>query len=193
MARPSAGTWALLALLGASACGKGAPERRPAEEGAGSEAAQGIAQHEWDFLRRTNEARHAQRLPPLRMAPRLVTVARDWSARMASTQELGPNPALSGQSHRAENVGHGVSVAYLEAAFWNSPHHRDNNYVGIGVVSSSSGTVWVTLDFVKSEDALATVVEPLLDEGAVAAAPRASSSPGWRWVPEARRGRHFRD
>ena len=188
MALPSARTWALLCSLGTLAVGAGPQSAQAIGDrvGVAEPDASSISQPEWDFLRRTNEARRAHQLPPLQMAPGLAAVARDWSAAMASQQELGSNPALSSDGKRAENIGHGLSVAHLQSAFLSSPHHLGNllgdfNYVGIGVVSSSSGTFWVTLDFVKSEQPLASVGEPRVDEGPLAEAFALQSRHAGHW------------
>ena len=112
-------------------------------------------------LQLINQERASAGLPALQMSGGARTVARAWSAQMASSG-MAHNPDLSGDLARAgvtgwmtigENVGYGGSVDGIHAMFMGSSGHRANilkaaySQVGIGVVRSG-GTVWVTLDFV---------------------------------------------
>jgi len=118
---------------------------------------------ELDFFNRTNAARAQNGLAPLQWDEAAANVARGWSSQMAASQTLSHNGSLSDDitntvtgdwTRIGENVGYGPSVGSLQNAFMNSPGHRANvlgdyNRVGIGVVRDGSGTIWVTLDFVK--------------------------------------------
>src|SRR3954470_1576316 len=123
---------------------------------------------EAQFLQLMNGERAANGLAPLTYRLDVVPVARAWTDRMAAEQHLYHNPSLSTQMPAdwlsiGENVGYGGSVSQLHTAFMNSPGHRANvlgdfHSVGIGVTTDSHGTMWVTLDFIKSRlgNALAT-------------------------------------
>ena len=105
-----------------------------------------------DFTSRINNARSSHGLATLAVDNALVDVARRHSQDMADRQTLYHNDNLgdqvSGWQSLGENVGEGGSVADVDAAFLNSPEHRENilgNYtkVGVGVVWKD-GTLWVT-------------------------------------------------
>jgi cysteine-rich secretory family protein len=112
---------------------------------------------EAQFVSRLNGVRAGRGLPALAVDGHLTSVARSWSAKMASDGAISHNPSLgsqvSGWRTLGENVGTGSSVDSIEQAFENSPHHYENmvdaNYtlVGIGVVVDGNGTIWVTEDF----------------------------------------------
>ena len=166
MAHHSIRRWTLLSLLGLAACAGEGPK-------VSTDAAK-AAQQEAELLQRFNDARGSRGLAPLQMSARLVTVARDRSARLAAHQQVGPNQTLAQYPSAAESLGSAVSVAYLQRAFWSSPEHQakilgDYNYVGIGAVSSAGGSVWITVDFVKTEEPLASAAGPRTDEGPIAA------------------------
>jgi hypothetical protein len=118
---------------------------------------------ESQFVTMINQLRASQGLRPLAVDPRLTTVARGWSANMASSNTLAHNPSLSSQAPSdwvklGENVGYGPDAATIHQAFVNSAHHYANmvdpqfNAVGVGVVVSG-GTMWVTEDFENSPSA----------------------------------------
>ena len=168
MRLPTLPTCALFSLLALQGCALGGTDARA--EGLDPTA----TPTEWDFLKQTNEARRSEGLAPLRMAPSLVRLARQRATTLASNLEVGPNTALAGYEATAENIGHGVTLEHVQKAFAKSPLHRarllgDFTYVGVGVASDPDGTVWVTVDLVKSKDAPLAVGETRDDEGAMAA------------------------
>ena len=141
------------------------------------------ASQEYEFLASINAARAGQGVAPLAMDGQLVSVARAWSAVMASVSTLSHNPNLhgliSGGRKLGENVGMGPSVASIESAFEASPHHLANmmdpafNQVGLGVVVAG-GTIWVTEDY-KQASGGATVAAVACDRNEVS--PSASIPP----------------
>ncbi len=112
-------------------------------------------------LELVNRERANAGLGPLQLSDGARSVARTWSAFMAS-QGLDHNPDLSGDLARAgittwrnigENVGYGNDVGQIHAAFMASRSHRANilkaaySHVGIGT-ARSNGVLWITMDFV---------------------------------------------
>src|SRR5438552_8482585 len=99
---------------------------------------------EAEFVGRLNGLRASKGLPALAVDGHLTSVARSWSAKMASDGTISHNPSLgsqvSGWRTLGENVGTGATVDSIEQAFENSPHHYENmvdsgyTLVGIGVV-----------------------------------------------------------
>jgi len=109
------------------------------------------------FLALTNQLRPSLGIQTLTPQSQLTSIARNWSAKMASDGTISHNPALPNQvtanwTQLGENVGMGGAVQAIQTAFINSPHHYENlangayNFVGIGVVDSN-GTIFVTVDF----------------------------------------------
>ncbi|GAC1593752.1 MAG: hypothetical protein NVS3B21_15100 [Acidimicrobiales bacterium] len=137
-------------------------------------AAAADAGTEAQFLSLTNADRAANGLAPLVLDARLTPIARGWSDQLMAAGALSHNPGLANALPSdwltyGENVGMGQNPAGLETAFMNSPAHRANimgdyRSVGIGVDIRSDGTMFVTLDFLKSSSA------------AVASAPACTSS-----------------
>jgi hypothetical protein len=131
---------------------------------------------EAQFVALTNQLRAQHGLQTLASYGPLVSIARNWSGRMAAAGGISHNMNLPNQvsgswTKLGENVGVGGSVGAIQQAFINSPHHYENlvdpvyNYVGIGVVDSG-GRIWVTVDFMQLNSAPATT--------AAAPAPRVS-------------------
>ena len=121
------------------------------------------ADDEYSFLQKINEERLAVGLYPLVSDAKLAPTSRTWSQHMADTNVLAHDPNLvsivsqvepSWQSV-GENVGVGYSVQGLHDAFMSSSGHRANvlrstyNRVGIGVVHSAGGKIWVTIRFLQ--------------------------------------------
>jgi hypothetical protein len=113
---------------------------------------------EADFLALTNQLRSSLGIQTLTPQSQLTSIARQWSAKMASDGTISHNPSLTSQApsnwtQLGENVGMGGAVGVIQTAFINSPHHYENlangayNYVGIGVVHGANGTIFVTVDF----------------------------------------------
>jgi hypothetical protein len=124
---------------------------------------------EAQFVASINVVRANKGLRPLAPDGQLISVARAWSSQMAGAATLSHNPALATQVSNwttiGENVGTGLSVQSIEAAFEASPHHYENmvdpsyEYIGVGVVNAG-GTLWVTEDFKKSKSGLPTATVP---------------------------------
>lgn len=115
-----------------------------------------------------NEERASRGLPPMQVSLQMVRIARDWSETMADEDRLYHRPHLDAQvfgpwERLAENVGyvsHGSTAALedsidrLHQAFMDSAGHRvnvlgDYNQVGVGMVLSSNGRLWATLNFLR--------------------------------------------
>lgn len=130
-----------------------------------------------DFLRAdedrvhamVNATRVAKGLAPLTRHEGLVDVARRQSVRMVEQNKLYHNPDLRldldvlglDWHWSGENVGVGPTVEAIEEAFLGSLHHYENivrsNYtaMGIGVVPTKSGYVYVTQVFAELGSAAA--------------------------------------
>ena len=161
----------LLVALLAPVATTGALEARPT----------GTADDEAAFVSRINADRRAAGLPAYATAGDLVTVARRHAQRMADRGEHYHNPNLasevSGWRLVGENVGQGPDVAGLHQAFMSSPSHRANilrrefTQVGVGVVRSASGRIFVVEVFRQPATAAAAPAP------APAPAPAAAPSP----------------
>jgi len=120
------------------------------------------------FLELINGSRTSRGLAKLAASPKVDTVARNWSKRMAADGTLRHNPNVSAQlpirwTRWGENVGWAsnngggslTSVTQrLHRGFMDSPGHRANilgayNQVGIGVAVDARGTMWATMVFVQ--------------------------------------------
>ena len=122
---------------------------------------------ETQFVSLINADRAHGGLPPLTVDPQLVAVARGWSDTLERAGSLSHNPDIEhelpdGWTRWGENVGTGPSVASLEAAFMASAEHRANilgafTLVGVGVDVTTSGVVWVTVDFAALGPGVVTV------------------------------------
>jgi len=110
------------------------------------------------FLSAVNAARSAAGAAPLSIQGDLLRISRAWSQTMATAGQLFHDPNLtklvpSTWQALGENVGTGPTCDSIAQAFMNSPEHRKNildpafTTVGVGVVDSADGTVWVTEDF----------------------------------------------
>ncbi|HVF76097.1 MAG TPA: CAP domain-containing protein [Acidimicrobiales bacterium] len=127
-----------------------------------------------------NGARAAAGLPALAVSGGLSDVARSHSASMAAAGDIYHSGALGSTVGTAvpnwtsvgENVGVGATVAEVHAALMASGSHRANilgdyNVLGVGVVRSADGRLWVTELFAKTatvvvEPAPTLVPEPVL-------------------------------
>jgi hypothetical protein len=133
------------------------------------------------FLSAINAARSAAGAAPLSVQGDLLRVARSWSQTMATAGQLFHDPNLNKLAPSSwlalgENVGTGPTCDSIAQAFMNSTEHRRNildpafTTVGVGVVDSTDGTVWVTEDFMGTAAALPVPVPS-------APTPRVSYSP----------------
>ena len=126
------------------------------------------ASHESDALALLNAERSANGLAPLAMHSDLTDDAQAWSQHLLAQGSLTHNPNLgsvtTGWDKLSENVGVGVSIESLHAAFMSSSGHRRNilgdyNYVGIAVVEETSSKLWITVVFMKTLDATPVAAE----------------------------------
>ena len=122
-----------------------------------------------ELLQALKAERVASHLPPVRLSPELVALAREHSAEMARRNVLSHESA-SGKSYAqrltdagvgfvasGENVGRGNTflTKLIHQAFMDSPAHRENilnpefDSVGIGVAIRNGDTYLVTMDFIK--------------------------------------------
>jgi Cysteine-rich secretory protein family len=133
------------------------------------------------FLSAINAARSAAGAAPVSVQGDLLRIARSWSQTMATAGQLFHDPDLSKLApsrwlELGENVGMGPTCDSIAQAFMNSTEHRRNildpafTTVGVGVVDSADGTVWVTEDFMGTGTALPVPVPTV-------PAPRVSFSP----------------
>jgi cysteine-rich secretory family protein len=109
------------------------------------------------FMSLMNSDRAGAGLAGLSEDPSLDAIAQNWSNNLARQGSLSHNPNLASQLPAnwvsyGENVGMGQNAPQLEQAFMGSPEHRANilgtyTLAGVGVVTTSNGTVWVTVDF----------------------------------------------
>jgi len=117
------------------------------------------------FLSAINAARSAAGAAPLSIQGDLLRISRLWSQTMATDSQLFHDPnftklAPSNWQALGENVGMGPTCDSIAQAFMNSPEHRKNildpafTTIGVGVVDSADGTVWVTEDFMGTGAAL---------------------------------------
>ena len=110
------------------------------------------------FVAAINAARGSDGVGALATNPALAVIAQAWSGSMAAAGQIShnlnlPNVAPSTWMALGENVGVGPSCDALAQAFMNSPEHKANilnpaySSVGVGVVITADGTVYVTEDF----------------------------------------------
>lgn len=121
------------------------------------------------FVSAINSARASAGVPSLSGQNDLLRIATSWSQTMADAGHIFHNPNLanlvpSNWQAIGENVGVGPTCDSIAQAFMNSPEHKRNildsayTTVGVGVVDSADGTVWVTEDFMGTGSAPAPVV-----------------------------------
>ena len=108
------------------------------------------------FVNAINKQRVAHHRPKLAVSSEMNAAALRWASQMAKSNTLAHNPKLassvSNWRYLGENVGVGYSDSSLEAAFYASPHHRDNmldtDFTQIGVaVVVVKGKMWVAEEF----------------------------------------------
>jgi len=110
-------------------------------------------------MKALNNDRAAHRLRALPARTDVQRKAQAWAEKLARENALYHSKITDGVRSKwcalAENVGTGSSVAAVEAAYMNSPHHRASilssryNGVGIGVVRVGS-RVWVVQEFIQN-------------------------------------------
>ncbi|MEA3077930.1 MAG: hypothetical protein QOF60_2838 [Actinomycetota bacterium] len=115
---------------------------------------------EAEFVAHINDLRSAKGLQPLVVSAELTAIARRWAASMAKADQISHNPNYS-KSVRSdweklgENVGVGMTVEKLHAAFVASPGHYRNlvdpayTYIGVGVVVGRDGALFTAHQFMQ--------------------------------------------
>ena len=115
------------------------------------------------FVGKINASRAAAGLSPVESYWDLSDDARRHSDLMADRGEIFHSSNLgsvtTGWEKLGENVGVGLDVDSLHAAFMDSSSHRGNilgdyNYVGVGVTIDGDGFMWVTVVFMKAAPGL---------------------------------------
>src|SRR3981081_3048994 len=115
---------------------------------------------EAQFVAKINALRVSKGLVALTPDGHLTEVARGWSAVMAQSGGISHNGnfpnQVAGWRKLGANGGVGPRDDWLEQAFEASPHHYENlvdpdfRFVGIGIVDTADGQIWVTEDFEQS-------------------------------------------
>lgn len=110
------------------------------------------------FTKRINKVRDTAKRGTLRLDPELSRAARLHTREMVKQDKLYHTPSdklgrrVTNWTILGENVGVGVDVESLHAAFMASPAHADNvlydsfRHVGVGTIKSD-GKLWVTVIF----------------------------------------------
>jgi hypothetical protein len=132
-----------------------------------------------DLTTMTNTDRVSQALKVLATASDLQSVAQQRADEMARTGKLAHTVNLgskvTGWQRLGENVGRGPNLSDIEAAFMNSPSHRQNildrafTQVGVGVTFDGKQYFYVAVIF-RQPTGTAAATQP-------APAPRAASAP----------------
>lgn len=125
----------------------------------------GLPELERRMVELVNAERAARDIAPLRSAPELAQVARDYSARMAETgqinhdlarpveqriREVRPDICMFG-----ENVSKHTSIDYSLGDLMLSPGHRSNilntrfTEIGVGIVRGDDGFLYITQEFTR--------------------------------------------
>lgn len=124
--------------------------------GVGASSADAATSNASYFVNAINARRAAAHRPRLAVSSEMTRSAQRWASAMARSNTLAHNPKLassvSNWAYLGENVGVGYSVESLEAAFYASPHHRDNmldkDFTEIGVaVVVVNGKMWVAEEY----------------------------------------------
>jgi len=149
----------------------------------GSGAAWAQSSHESCFVSKINAARST----PLTVRSDLVAIARRHSQRMADSGTIFHNGNLANEAPSdwqslGENVGMGPSCSDIHNAFMNSSSHRKNildpkfNFVGVGVVTASDGTLFVTEVFMEASQPAPSQPAPTSSSsGSTTSAPRTTA------------------
>lgn len=158
---------------------------RPARAETGSDASVIAAR----FVSDINALRQAHGLAPYGVSSQLADLALAWSRRQAAAGDVFHNldmyATLSGRdwSRLNENVGMGPSQEAVEAAFEASPDHVANylnaryTHVGVGVVVTASGGLFVTEDFGQAAAHAAVRTRAATEPRAAAPVPPAPPAP----------------
>ncbi|MEX2292315.1 MAG: CAP domain-containing protein, partial [Acidimicrobiales bacterium] len=140
-----------------------------------------------EFVARIAEERASEGLGALAHADDLQAVARRHAQRMADRGEPYHNPDLATEvgdaAIIAENVGRGMSVDGLHRAFMNSTTHRDVilhpdlTQLGVGVVTTDEGEIFVVEVFRRPRDTAPPPAEPAPASAPAGPAPPSASAP----------------
>jgi hypothetical protein len=131
---------------------------------------------ESSFVAKINGLRASNGLEALTVDAGITAKARAWAQTMADKNTIWHSTLSDGVTadwqKLGENVGMGGSVDGLHTAFVNSPHHYANlvdptfRSVGIGVVHSSTGVLFVSEVFMLTRTA-ASVPAPVAQPAAI--------------------------
>jgi uncharacterized protein YkwD len=133
--------------------------------GVGATSAQAATSNASYFVNAINAQRVAHHRARLKVSADMTRAAQRWASAMARSNTLAHNPRLassvSNWKFLGENVGVGYSAASLEAAFFASPHHRDNmldsDFTEIGVaVVVVKGKMWVAEEYRRPQHSTAS-------------------------------------
>jgi hypothetical protein len=149
--------------------------------------ASATASEESCFTSAINSARGAAGVAPLAVNGDLLGIARPWSQTMASAGHIFHNTNLanvapSNWMNLGENVGMGPTCDSIAQAFMNSPEHKRNildpafSTVGVGVVDTADGIIYVTEDFMGTGAAPAPASNPVVKPVATTPVPKAPAS-----------------
>lgn len=132
------------------------------------------------FVLGINALRAGKGLPALTVNANLTSKARAWAQTMADKDTIWHSVLSDGITadwqKLGENVGRGGTVAGLELAFINSPHHYDNlvdpafDSIGLGVVRSPAGIIFVAEEFMQLRRTVAAVAAPAIVPAPIARA-----------------------
>lgn len=135
------------------------------------------ADTEQAFVDNINALRLSEGLGQLRLHPELVDVARGWASKMSAVDKISHDPDLA-DAVRAdwqklgENVGVGMTVERLHAAFVASPAHYGNiidpafTHIGVGVVFGRDDVIFTTHQFMTLRPAAVVAVVAAAAEAA---------------------------
>jgi uncharacterized protein YkwD len=124
------------------------------------------------LARLSNEERSAAGRRTFRLDPQLSRVARRHTADMIAAGELEHTPPrqlarrTTNWIELNEDIGKGSTPGSIFRGFMNSAPHRRRildatyNHVGIGVLKSGSGHMWVTMVFESTSDPGTTLPKP---------------------------------
>ena len=133
------------------------------------------------FVLGINVLRAGKGLPRLTVNSNLTSKARAWAQTMADKDAIWHSVLSDGITANwqklGENVGRGGSVAGLELAFIASPLHyanlidRDFDSIGLGVVRSASGVIFVAEEFMQLRGTVAAAAPAIVPAPIAAKAP----------------------
>lgn len=127
---------------------------------------------ERELARLSNEERTAAGRRAFELDPQLSRVARRHTADMIAAGALEHTPPrqlarwTTNWTELNEDIGKGTDAASIFKSFMNSDPHRRRildatyNHVGIGVLKSDSGHLWVTMVFESKGDPGTTLPKP---------------------------------